>query len=453
MADETVSATFPEEGDGKNKKKRVFEEAIELLKPFGGYEIISTTVDETENLDPKNKALKEIFTKEDENKQRRQELKNRLKSWVDLLSSEEKLENIIAKAEGSESKASEYLNKNLKIAVGKTRKLEENYRTLALFYRNAGGANPIKNVSILNAPLDSLKNLDNPLFINKVNDEFKHKYDRLDLMNNYSLLVIPGFLGSKMVVDKWSRIAHDYKIMLITDFRNLDSPDNVISLFESGKFTGADAFRANAIMACNWLIGRKKWSNMGEEEDLYISPAAGLAGKIYSNNIAQVSAGTRYGVISDVEGTRFDIYANTIADMESMGLVPMVFEYGQVQAMSPKTLFSGASIGLQTYSVVRTFDWLTKTLMDYLHRQTFTNISTGMLMGIREEIARFYFKCKSEDNIFEKYKDLKVFKDPRQPDRVLVVVNINPFFPAREFAIKLEGKDGEKLSAELEDAA
>ena len=51
----------------------------------------------------------------------------------------------------------------------------------------------------------------------------------------------------------------------------------------------------------------------------------------------------------------------------------MVKEYGKVMAFSAKTLFNGDNLGLQTYSVVRVFDWVTKVLMDFLNRRAFEN--------------------------------------------------------------------------------
>lgn len=113
-----------------------------------------------------------------------------------------------------------------------------------MFYKNAAGDKPVKNVTIVNASLEQIKDLDNPIFFNKIADELRDKYDRLDLMNNYSLMVLPGFLGSKAVIDKWARLAFENKVMLVTDFRNLNSPDQVMKLFASGNYTGADDFRA-----------------------------------------------------------------------------------------------------------------------------------------------------------------------------------------------------------------
>jgi phage tail sheath protein FI len=127
----------------------------------------------------------------------------------------------------------------------------------------------------------------------------------------------------------------------------------------------------------------------------------------------------------------------------TMGLVPMVYEFGQVQAFSPKTLFNGTNLGLQTYSVVRTFDWLSKSIMDYLNRMLFQNISKNMEMDIRKELSRFLDQCKREKNIIENFGKVDVERDPNQRDRVNLRVHITPYFPAKSFVIKLDGKGGE----------
>jgi hypothetical protein len=89
----------------------------------------------------------------------------------------------------------------------------------------------------MNADPDQLKDLDNTTFIDAVASELDKNYDRLDLRDNYSLLVVPGYLGSKKVVEKWAKIAHKNKVMLITDFEHLDAPDDVL-IIESANLTG-----------------------------------------------------------------------------------------------------------------------------------------------------------------------------------------------------------------------
>ena len=73
--------------------------------------------------------------------------------------------------------------------------------------------------------MEQLTDLDNPRFIDYVGGELKQNYDRLDLRNNYSLMVVPGYLKSNKVVEKWAKMAYANKVMMVTDFENLDKPD------------------------------------------------------------------------------------------------------------------------------------------------------------------------------------------------------------------------------------
>ena len=417
-------------------------EVLDKLYDYGGFDVVSSTVEGAENLKP-DSILKEIFLEEEGNGPERDNLKQRLGEFIELLSSTENVGDMIEQAQAKGEQAETVLKKNVNSLLKRTEKLEKNYRTVNAFFQNAVGDNKIKNLTILNASLDKLNDLDTPGFRKAINEELQKYYDRLDLVNSYGMVVIPGFLGSKAVVDEWSRTAHDSKAMLVTDFRDLDSPDNVMKLWENGKYTGADDHKSNVMMMANWLVGRPAYDEVGEKTPMYIPPSGAVAGRMYANNIAQVSAGKKFGVLRGVEGTRFVTRASELSDMGDMGLVPMAYEYGQVQAFSQRTLNNGSNLGLQTYSVVRTFDWLTKSLMDYLNRKLFGNISSNNEREIHQEVSKFFYNCQKA-GILEKYSNIEVKRDPRQKDRVLVKIHATPFFPARNFVINLEGKSGDE---------
>lgn len=417
------------------------DRALEGLEEYGRFDLVTGSLEGADNLEP-GSVMKDIFLQEDANKTERAALKQRLEDWIALLSEEDNVGVMIERSNAKHEEADQLMRTNLKEALGRIVKLETNYRAVANFYRNAAGDKPVKNVTIVNASLERLNDLDNPIFIRAVTEELQEKFDRLDLMNSYGMVVVPGFLGSKAVIDEWARAAHEAKAMLLTDFRDLTNPDQVMKLWEAGKFTGADEHKANVMVTCNWVVGRPAYDEVGEEEPLYVPPSTALAGRMYNNNIAQVSAGKKFGVLRGIEGTRFVTRANELSDLGEMGLVPMAYEYGQVQAFSQRTLFNGDNLGMQTYSVVRTFDWLTKSLMDYLNRMLFINISTNAQMDIHKEVAKFFFNCQ-KSGILEKYGKVDIKRDPKEKDRVWVKVHATPFFPARNFVINLEGKSGD----------
>ncbi|TGE07755.1 DUF5458 family protein [Hymenobacter fodinae] len=418
------------------------EQSTQALAKFGGFDLLETTIDGASNLNPEKKARKKIFLTEDSKKADRQQLKKRLALWHQMLSQADSVADAIEQCEQQVESSQTQLTSNLKKALEATHDMEQSYRSVALFYRNTD-QDEVKNISILNADKDQLQDLDNTTFIDAVSGELEQNYDRLDLRDNYSLLVVPGYLGSNKVVDKWAKIAHKNKVMLVTDFEHYDTPDDVIELFEEANLTGADPHKSNVIMACNWLVGRGKLEEVGEEEDLFVPPSSALAGRIYSTLASQVTAGRKHGTLNEVDGVRFPLRKSEIANLEKLGLVPMVNEYGRVMAFSAKTLFNGDNIGLQTYSVVRVFDYVTKVLIDFLNRRAFENWDHNMRMDIQSQIVRFLDGIAGPGKLIEKFSIKKFERDPNQKDRILLDIHMVPYFPAKTFLVSLDGTKGD----------
>ena len=345
----SVQAKEKKSASIQEKQIQSSKPAVEVLAEYGGFSFLENIIDGFSNLNPKRKARRNIFLTDEQWETERKNLTNRLNIWIELLASGKDTEGMRDIAKDRSEKADLTLNANLKKALKATEDLERSYRSVSLFYKNAE-SDKIKNVTILNADLDQLKDLDNTLFIDYVGNELKQNFDRLDLRSNYGILNIPGYLGSNAVIDKWSKIAYDNKTMLVTDFQDLESPDDVVDIFFNANHTGGDVFKSNTLMSCNWLLGRKKDDVVGEEDNLYVPPSSALAGKIYSTLMSQVVAGKKFGGINEVESVRFDLKKSEISELEKMGLVPMVNEYSKVMAFSAKTLFNGDNLGLQTYS-------------------------------------------------------------------------------------------------------
>ncbi|HSH64319.1 MAG TPA: DUF5458 family protein, partial [Bacteroidia bacterium] len=422
----------------KEEAQSHLEESLKKLTKVGGFSFLENTIDGLQNLSPERKARKNIFMTDPEKKKERHELKKRLEIWLDLLSKHSTASEIAEKSLEKVEAGTKILNKNIGKALDTFKEMEQSYRSMALFYKNTE-SDKIKNVTILNASLDQVTDLDNTRFIDYVAEELKQNFDRLDLRQNYSLLVIPGYMGSNKVIEKWAKIAHENKTMLVTDFANLEAPDDVIDLFESANLTGGDVYRSNVIMACNWLVGRGKIAQADEEEDLFIPPSSALAGKMYYTMLSQVTAGKKHGGMNEVDAVRFDLKKSEISQLEKLGLVPMVNEYGKVMAFSAKTLFNGDNLGLQTYSVVRVFDHITKVLFDFLNRRAFENWTSKTESDLRSQIVKFLDGIQGPDRLIEKFKIQRLEQDPNQKDRVFLDIHITPYFPAKSFVVKLDG--------------
>ena len=416
---------------------------LQGLEKFGAFELLESAIDNVQNLNPERKARKKIFLEESAKKEEREQLKKTLGLWLEVLGEKEDLMEMVESCQEKSEKAGETYKKNLKAALETTAELEKSYRTVALFFKNTEGTK-IKNISFVNVELDQLKDLDNTRFIDAIQSELVENYDRLDLRQNYGILIIPGYLGSNKVVEKWSKISHDNKVMLVTDFQDLDTPDDVMELFESANLTSGDPHKSNVIMTCNYLVGRGKQEDVGEEDNLYIPASSALAGKIYMTLMSQVTAGKKYGSMNEVDGVRFDLKKSEVANLEKLGLVPMVNEYSKVMAFSAKTLFNGDNLGLQTYSVVRVFDYVTKVMMDFLNRRAFENFNANTRKELMSQIVKFLDNITGPSKLIENFTIKRFEQDPIQKDKIHLDIHLKPYFPAKNFLIKLEGQKGDE---------
>lgn len=416
--------------------------AINDLNKVGGFNFIETVVDGIANMNPTRKARKEIFLNDSNKQTERKDLAQKLNLWISLLENNATAEEMAETCKNKAISAEKNLKSNLKNSLSEIRELETAYRTMAQFFKNTE-LDKVDNVSIVNASLEQMKDLDNPLFIDAIADEFKQNYDRLDLRDNYSILAIPGYLGSNKVVEKWAKICNENKVMLVTDFANLDKPDDVVDLFHSANLTGGELHRSNVIMTTNWLVGRGRAEEVGEEENVDLPPSTSMAGKIYKTLMSQVAAGKKHGNINEVDAVKFDLKKSEISQLEKMGLVPMVNEYGKIMAFSAKTLFTGDNIGLQTYSVVRVFDYVTKVLLDFLNRRAFENWNPRNEDDLRRQIVTFLDGIKGPDKLIEKFKIVKFEQDKINKDRVWLDIRMTPYFPTKSFVIKLDGHKGD----------
>lgn len=428
--------------DSISNPQDVLEKSIDKLAIVGGFELLEMVIDGVQNVNPERKARKKIFLTEANKKGEREELKRSLEIWSSILSSAGSISDMVEECGKQAEKAETTLKSNLKDAINATRDLEKSYRSVALFFKNTE-SDKLKNVSFMNAAPEQIKDLDNTRFFDKVNEELISGFDRLDLRNNYGILVVPGYLGSNKVVEKWAKMAYENKVMLVTDFEHLDNPDDVMEMFESANLTGGDIYRSNVMMTCNWLVGRNKYNEVGESEELFVPPSGALAGTIYKTLMSQVVAGKKFGSLSEVDGVAFPLKKSEIANIERMGLIPMVNEYGKVMAFSAKTLFNGDNLGLQTYSVVRVFDYVTKVLMDFLNRRAFENFNNVTKKDIQSQIVRFLNDITGPGKLIENFSIKRFEQDPNQKDRIYLDINMKPYFPAKNFMIKMDGQKGD----------
>ncbi|MEO6231110.1 MAG: type VI secretion system contractile sheath protein TssC [Ferruginibacter sp.] len=446
----SAGASFKEDEKQQGSQLPSINESLKVLAKVGGYDFMEAVVDGADNLNPLRKAKKNIFLTDDSKKPQRAGLKKKIEMWLDLLNADSvsaMVDKSVERAEITET----LLKGNLKKALDTSRELEQSYRSINLFYKNSESSK-IKNLAVMNAAMSQLTDLDEPRFIDHIAEELKDKYDRLDLRQNYSLLVVPGYLKSGTVLDKWGKIAYNNKVMLVTDFENVETPDDVLDLFTDANLTGGDPHKANMMMTCNYVVGRGKNKEVGEEEDVYVPGSAALAGKLYCTKMSQPVAGKTYGTIDEIDAVRFDLKKAEISELENVGLVPLVGEWGKVMPFSAKTLFTGDNLGMQTYSVVRVFDFIAKVMSDFLNRRAFELWNTKMEGNLRKQIVKFLDGIQGADKLIEKFQIIRFERDENQKDHIFLDVHITPFFPAKSFLVKLDGykgDDGEEWKAQF----
>jgi hypothetical protein len=426
------------------------EKTIEPLEKYGGFKILKNTIRTfsskgkqragVDNLDPEKRARKDIFYKDPHWSQARKELKNRLQLWKDLLSDSQDFEQLLSKSIERSNRISTLIDKNLKIASKTVRNLETSYRTLASFYTNSEKSKgaKVENVDIINVSLEQLKDKDNPIFLSAVSDQFNSHYNRLDLMNNYSLLVVPGWLGSAQDVDRLAEVASRHKVMFVTDFIDVDGVEDALTMLESYQLQSADLHKAYTCMTCNYLVGRP--GTEGIDEEIYIPGSSALAGLMAANPLQQPQAGVTHGRLKEVSGVKFPIKHTELGDLNELGIIPMTFEFGKALAFGTSTLFNGDEVGYKNYSVMRTHDYIIKTIKDLFNRYTFRLIDFDLKKDIRSKLNKFFESNKGSGKLINKYeiKDLEVIDD----DKLRINIDVQYWYPARVLEINLKGLEG-----------
>lgn len=417
------------------------QEAFQGLYEFGGFSFLESFIEGIANMNPDRSTRKKLFLTESDKKYDRIALLKNIKLWIEILSSSKDINEMLEKCRAKSEVTNELLTANQLAAVETVKDLERSYRTVMLFYKNTE-QDKVRNVTIMNASKEQITDLDNSRFIDFLAEEMKQYYDKLDLRMNYSLLVLPGYLGSKKVIHKWAKIAYSNKVMLITDFADLEKPDDVVDMFFTSNLTGGDTYLSNAMMCCNWLIGRGKYDELGETDHLHVPPSSSLAGKMYSTLMSQAAAGKKWGCLNEVDGVVYQLKKSELSHLENMGLVPCVNEYGGVLACSSKTLFNGDDLGKQTYSVVRVFNYIFKVLCDFLNRRAFENWNMATERDLRGQIVQFLDEIKGPTRLIERFQIIRFEQDKKQRDRIYLDIRITPYFPAKSFIIKLDGSKG-----------
>ena len=411
------------------------------LDKFGGFQLLKGLIKGVENMDPRRKAVKNVFLSDAAYEDARKRLQNELSLWVDIIEAggNDPME-IIDSCKSECEKAERNLSENLFCIHDEIKNLEVTYRSLDSFFANAGQGK-IDCITLMNVNKEELGDHDSEDTL-AIRDELEKYFDRLNLKNNYSMMVVPGYLGDAETVRMWAQTAYRNKVIMVTDFKDSMNFEMLKEELDDASLQGTDPYLGNIVMTANYILGRKKSELAGEDDDLYIPASGALAGRMSNTEdivIAQAAAGKRYGTLDNVKGARMDLRKSEIAALIDQGVIPMVEEDGRTMAFSNHTLYNGASKGLQEYSIVRVFDWIGKVFQNYCNDHAMEIWTPQIKSEITSDIHNFLSDYKGPGGIIEKYTNLKIDQDPKTKD-ITINVEITPFFAAQNFFIELTGK-------------
>ena len=420
------------------------QESLDGLNKFGGFQLLKGLIKGVENMDPRRKAIKNIFLSDSAYADNRKKLKNELELWVSILDGEATDPMaIIDSCKAKCQKAAQCLSNNLFAIHDELHKLEVTYRALDSFFANAGQGK-IDCLTLMNVNKEELEYHDSEDTL-AIRDELERYYDRLSLKNNYSLLIVPGYLGDANTIRMWADTAYRNKVMMLTDFKDSQNFSMLKDELDDANMQGQDAKLANVVMTCNYILGRKKSELAGEDDDLYLPASAALAGRMTNTDeivIAQGAAGKKYGTLSNVKGARLDLRKSEIAALIDQGVIPMVEEDGRTMAFSNRSLYNGATIGLQEYPIVRVFDWIGKVFQNFFNDEAFINWNSSVKAELQQAVHDFLSDYKGPGKLIENYNLKGINQDPKTKD-IKIEVELKPFFAAKNFFIELTGHNGQ----------
>jgi hypothetical protein len=233
--------------------------------------------------------------------------------------------------------------------------------------------------------------------------------------------------------------------MMVTDFKDSQNFSMLKDELDDANMQGQDAKLANVIMTCNYLLGRKKSELANEDDDLYVPGSTALAGRMTNTDeivIAQGAAGKKYGTLSNVKGARLNLRKSEIAALIDQGVIPMVEEDGRTMAFSNRSLYNGATLGLQEYPIVRVFDWIGKVFQNFFNDEAFINWNSAVKAELQQAVHDFLSDYKGPGKLIENYNLKGINQDPKTKD-IKIEVELKPFFAAKNFFIELTGHNGQ----------
>lgn len=400
-------------------------------------------------LDPKKDfQRKEFLTKKNFEGQRKL-LALRLNKWIEYLSGDETPDATRKKLSEDSAKLEANLRKNMTKVHSQSRELETTYRAIDKFFANAQQEPDEKvNAYFANAGIEELTDPDDKEKFEQLTTAIADLYREWSIKECFSMACVPGYLGSVENIDTFARqLGFPNKLHIMTDLPNFESVDEVMEMLDDPNYAnmiGVDNYKQYVSVFANYLLARN--ANEYEDDDMWVPPSASVAGMMYKSDLTvgmqQPSAGFKYGKIADAKYIRFRANQPDASKINEKGINPLVSFEGSAVAMGSSTLSVKETFNI--YSIRRTYDYVYKTLRNYLNKQTFTVIDQKMIDALRSDIDKFMRAISGGDNILQDYK-VEIFADEqmRKNQEVDIKVALNPKYPARTFNIEFAAWDSD----------
>lgn len=82
--------------------------------------------------------------------------------------------------------------------------------------------------------------------------------------------------------------------------------------------------------------------------------------------------------------------------------------------------------------------------MDFLNRRAFENFDAKTRKEIQNQIVRFLDGITGPGKLIENFEIRRFEQDINQKDRIYLDVRLKPYFPAKNFLIKMDGQKGDE---------
>ena len=456
MADTSKAATNTAQREAPELSR---EQIQDQLDRYDGYdELLAPLAEGLDRFSPEiSERRTRQYLQDDDLIDERRNLKDRLEAYVsfladDSVSSHKQIRSVAqSKLDANE----ELINDNVREILKQSRDMEQTYRELELFFRNAQPLQA-KNITLVNAHPEVLLDADSNLLYNYVEQRITTESKAVDQKKAYSMLVIPNLWKSdrpKDLVERYTKLAGDARMSFLTDFADTESVEETMKVREAKKWqgiTGPEAFNSKLIMFANHLVLRAPYKDLEEgEEEMHGSPAVAVAGKMYAEKISQPVMGEMNGSISGAQGLSFRTVPTEIGDMSEAGMNSLMNAYEKDMVYESCTGFTGGEYALKRYPIVRTFDYVNRVLRHYLGKVTGQQLDRERANNVRDTVQDFLDQLQ-EQKIIQKGKVAYFDWDKRVPDRININIDIQPLWAVRTFVYKLEAQNQDSDSTLLD---